>query len=318
MERVDEKVRRRILSEKEVIYVEKRPTICLDYQLYARNINELPVEINREYHVGKELGSGAYGTVYFIQNRRTCKPFAVKYTNSENQENAVPIILKEVAILQRLKHPCILQLYKVQTFDDSVAIVIEYMMGGDLLTRIRKNHHFTESLTKFIFYQICCGVKYLHKQNVTHRDLKPENILLLTTDTHTLVKVSDFGLSKFVNTNSFLQTQCGTRWYAAPEVRSARYTNKVDIWSLGVVLFNCFTGGYPFNDRNESDINFDDGRWDEVSENGKKIVFEMLTIDPNKRPSANELLTQRNWLSKTDQDVQRACKIIAEQQHLFS
>lgn len=310
-ERIDERVKRRIMAHKDVIFIEKRPTICFEFQSFQLSSNDLPKDIYETYHIGKVLGSGACGIVYFAQNRQTCQPYAVKYTKSDKNEN-VKTIEQEVEILKRLKHPCILHLHKVRSFIDSIAIVIDFMKGGDLLGRLQSCGHFSESLAKFVFYQICCGVEYLHSQHVTHRDLKPENILLATTDKYTLVKVSDFGLSKCVNTtNSVLQTQCGTIIYMAPEVTSAPYTNKVDIWSMGVILFNCFTGRYPFSHRNDFQITFDDGVWKNVSADAKEIIRHTLTKDVNARPSAKELLTQRHWLSKNDQIVQRALDIIA-------
>ncbi|CAF4219362.1 unnamed protein product, partial [Rotaria magnacalcarata] len=80
--------------------------------------------------------------------------------------------------------------------------------------------------------------------SVTHRDLKPENVLLTSPDTNeTLVKITDFGLSRFINETTLMKTFCGTPNYLAPEVLSTRgegsYSNKVDVWSLGVILYIC-------------------------------------------------------------------------------
>lgn len=313
--RIDEKIKRRIMAHKDVIFIEKWPTICFEFHSLQMNSNNLPDDLNKEYHIGKILGQGACGVVYFAQNRKTCQPFALKYTDSEKDENTVQTILKEVSILTRLKHPSILQLFQVKTYTDSVAILIDFMQGGDLLSRIQSSKYLSENLTKFIFYQICCGVEYLHSQNVTHRDLKPENILLATTDRYTMVKVSDFGLSKCVTNNTVLQTQCGTRGYLAPEVKTAKYTNKVDIWSLGVILYNCFTGCYPFNyTQNHDNRNYKlclhQDIWNDISNEGRNIVHETLNLNADERPSANALLTQRNWLSRDDTIVQRANDII--------
>lgn len=299
-----------------MIYVERKPTIRFEYHSLQPTRNDLPEDINRDYHIGKELGQGACGTVYFAQDRKTCEPYALKYTNCQNNENMTSVILKEVDILQRLNHPCILQLFKVKTYIDSVAIWLGFMQGGDLLTRIQKSGPFSESLTKFLFYQICCGVEYLHSQNITHRDLKPDNILLATTDQYTLVKVSDFGLSKCVDSNTILKTQCGTRMYLAPEVCGVQkpYTNKVDIWSLGVVLYNCLTSRYPFADYHSHVLQLDDdAKWKELSENGKQIVRETLRENADQRPSANELVHQRLWLTKSDCDVQKAREVMSFQ-----
>lgn len=133
----------------------------------------------------------------------------------------------------------------------SVYIVLELMEGGELFDRIRKKEvGLTEKMTKIIFYQVVLAVHYLHKRNIVHRDLKvifsylvsvfstleysipqPENILLATNDEVTLVKVSDFGLSKFVDTQTMMRTFCGTPMYVAPEVLLTHgrgsYTNQV-------------------------------------------------------------------------------------------
>lgn len=294
--------------------MERKPSICLEFHSYQEKENGLPADINKEYYIGNELGNGACGTVYFAQNRRTCKPFAIKYTNNDrNENNPIATILKEVKILQQLQHPCILKLFKTQTYTDSVVIFIDFMKGGDLYHRILKMGIFPESLCKFVFYQICCGIEYLHSQNVIHRDLKPENILLATVDQYTLVKVADFGLSKCIGSNALMQTQCGTIGYLAPEVRTAKYTNKVDIWSLGVILYNCFTGRYPFKALGSSLSSADNYAMDfghdelkRISDPGRHIIYETLQRDSDRRPSATQLLTQRDWLSSSDADVQRA------------
>lgn len=318
-ERIDEKIKRRIIAHREMIYIEKRPTICFEFQSFQLTANNLSEDLNREYHIGKELGSGASGVVKFAQNRKTCECFALKFTRSDN-ENSANTMIKEAQILKKLKHPCIMQLYKLETYVDSVAILIDLMAGGDLFSRITSGRgYFSENYTKFIFYQICCGVEYLHENGVTHRDLKPENILLATKDKYTLVKVADFGLSKCVsqNTNPMLQTQCGTRNYLAPEVLTGRYNNKVDIWSIGVILYNCLCGSQPQFDSASENYNLrlnGTDHWHYISDEGKDIVRETLRYEAENRPSAKMLLTQRNWLSTNDKSVKRALDTINKSQ----
>lgn len=306
------------MADKDVIFVERKPTISLEFHLLQRAQNDLPADINKEYYVGKELGSGACGTVYFAQNRRTCQPFAIKYTNNDRNDNhSIAAILKEVKILQQLQHPCILKLFKMQSYTTSVAVFIDYMNGGDLYSRILKKGYLSEALSKFYFYQVCRGIEYLHSKNVIHRDLKPENILLASADQYTLVKVADFGLSKCIAANTLLQTQCGTIGYLAPEVRTLNYTNKVDIWSLGVVLYNCFTGRYPFSFLGSSfsqadhyPMDFGHDEMKRISDEGKCIIFDTLQIDGASRPSAADLIAQYDWLAPPDNDVQKAIEVM--------
>lgn len=118
--------------------------------------------------------------------------------------------LNEAKIMQRLTHPCIVKMYDIVNRPDSVFIKLEFMKGGELLTRIQKKKFLSEANSKLFFYQMCDAIKYLHDQKITHRDLKPDNILLASSDENTLLKISDFGLSKLVRNNSVLRTLCGT------------------------------------------------------------------------------------------------------------
>lgn len=316
-DRLDNKVRRYILAHKDIIFIQKNPTIAFEFRSNQLNNNGLPDEINKTYHVGRELGSGACGTVYFVQNRRTCEPYALKFTKED--ENALFNINREVDLLKSLQmHPCILKLFGVESRVGSMAIYLEFMQGGDLLSRIQKYKYFSESLTKFLFYQMCAGVQYLHSERVTHRDLKPENILLATTDEFTLVKISDFGLSKRIRNNTQLATTCGTLMYLAPEVRTSNnYTNKVDVWSLGVILFNCLSGRYPFSKQscltNPTDIQYDLLKRKNATDMAINVVRDTLQIDVNLRPSIKDLMNNQ-WLSDDDQYIQMAKELIEQRQ----
>jgi serine/threonine-protein kinase Chk2 len=123
-------------------------------------------------------------------------------------------IQSERSILQRLNHPCIIRINDVYDTPDALYIILELVEGGELFDRIVAHGQFDEATSKFIFRQMCIGVKYLHDCSITHRDLKPENILLCSPDTNeTLIKITDFGLSKFINETSLMKTFCGTPNY---------------------------------------------------------------------------------------------------------
>lgn len=123
-------------------------------------------------------------------------------------------IQSECSILRRLDHPCIIRVYDVFDAPNAVYIVLELVEGGELFDRVVANGQFDEPTAKFLFRQMCLGVKYLHERSITHRDLKPENVLLTSPDTNeTLVKITDFGLSRFINETSLMKTFCGTPNY---------------------------------------------------------------------------------------------------------
>lgn len=302
--------KQRLLAPNDTIFIQKNPTIAFVFRSFHTSINELPPELNRLYHIGKELGSGACGIVYFTQNRRTCQIYALKYMTI-NARDVANTPVREIELLRQLSHPCIVRMHDKRTYSGAVAIFLDFMAGGDLLERIRSNHHLSESTTKCLFYQICCGVHYLHNQRITHRDLKPENILLATSEEETLVRISDFGLSRRVRSSSQMASHVGTEIYLAPEVsKSGNYTNKVDIWSLGVVLFNCLCGQYPFKaDTANKVARFQQDVWHDVSDDAKNLIRQALLIDVNARLSMDGMLANQ-WLDTNDPDVMRACDII--------
>lgn len=263
----------------------------------------LPSEITETYYINRKLGSGAYGLVRLVYERRTCEQFAMKIVKKNmlevsahpnNHLNDPVRVLNEAKIMKNLSHPCVVRMHDIVDKPDSVYMVLEFMRGGDLLNRIISKKLLPEDTAKLYFYQMCHAVKYLHDKGgsnrynklgytlytrrkyihletkiiinkiaclpklvllslsvqslifnlfagITHRDLKPDNVLLESSDEDTLLKVSDFGLSKFVHKDSVMRTLCGTPLYVAPEVLitggRASYTQKVDIWSLGVVLY---------------------------------------------------------------------------------
>ncbi|XP_017117049.1 ovarian-specific serine/threonine-protein kinase Lok isoform X1 [Drosophila elegans] len=290
----------------------------------------LPEEINKTYYVNKKLGSGAYGLVRLVYDTRTCQQYAMKIVKKNMLSGSArpstnfsdpDRVLNEAKIMKNLSHPCVVRMHDIVDKPDSVYMVLEFMRGGDLLNRIINNKLLSEETSKLYFYQMCHAVKYLHDRGITHRDLKPDNVLLETNDEDTLLKVSDFGLSKFVQKDSVMRTLCGTPLYVAPEVlitggREA-YTKKVDIWSLGVVLFTCLSGTLPFSDEygtpaaqqiKKGRFAYGHSAWKGVSQRAKLLINQMLIVDPERRPSIDDVL-QCSWL-RDAQVLQKAKKLM--------
>ncbi|XP_078338977.1 serine/threonine-protein kinase Chk2-like [Crassostrea virginica] len=158
----------------------------------------------------------------------------------------------------------------------------------------------------------CSLWQYLHDEGITHRDLKPENILLSTEDNETLIKVTDFGLSKFVDAGTMMKTFCGTPSYLAPEilltVGMGSYTKAIDCWSLGVILYICLVGCPPFSDeRKDMALNkqiigghysFPSEYWKDISEDAIDVVKKLLTVDPKKRATLEEVISHP-WFKVT-------------------
>lgn len=309
---------RMILKHMDEISILKPDIRAFVYHDLTRNTtSEIKAkELLDNYHIGKKIGSGACGTVYLLHHTISCKPFAMKHVMKDPiSERTRPKflndpmrVMNEVNIMKNLNHPCVIKMHDIVDKPDSVYMVLEYMEGGDLLTRIINNQHLPEKTAKLFFLQMCHAVKYLHEQGITHRDLKPDNILLQDDQEYTLLKVSDFGLSKFVRKNSVMRTLCGTPLYVAPEVLKTSgkgaYTRKVDIWGLGVVLFTMLSGTLPFSDEygtpaveqiKRGKFAMRHPAWRKVSSMAKKLIFDILNVNPTERPSIDTLLAS-TWL----------------------
>ncbi|KAF9452361.1 Pkinase-domain-containing protein [Macrolepiota fuliginosa MF-IS2] len=221
--------------------------------------------VHAHYDITHELGKGSFATVMKAIERSTGKWYAIKIItdkhNRPGDQNRIAFA-REIDIMKKLKHPNICELkevfYQKNALISRVDLVLELIEGGDLLEYILRQGGLTEENAKHITYQICEALAYIHSQGVAHRDLKPENVLL-TKDDPPIVKVADFGLAKAVHSETMLRTMCGTPTYLAPEVVNQRegggYTNRVDSWSVGVIVFSMLTNASPFiEDENQRDI----------------------------------------------------------------
>ena len=156
-----------------------------------------------------------------------------------------------------------------------------------------------EEEVKKIFFQILLAVAYLHDIGVCHRDIKPDNFIFAKKGDQSIIKMIDFGLSKQYRKNE-LTTLVGTPYYVAPELFKESYSYKCDLWSIGVMLFVMLSGKPPFYDKTDNaifkkilkcDYNFKDPIWKQVTGTAKNLIKRMLVIDPEKRMSPAEALS---------------------------
>ena len=285
------------------------------------DIPNLPIEFTSKYALTITLGRGACGEVRLAFRLTNGERFALKIIEIkrfQRDNSAMKSALAELKILQKLDHPGIIQIFDCFQTETHFFILLEYLAGGELFDKIIQIGKFKEKDAKFTFYQILLEMKYLHSRGITHRDLKPENILLVSNENDSIVKITDFGLSRVVGEGSLMKTLCGTPSYLAPEViLSAEvkgYGPKCDCWSLGVILFIILSGYPPFSsDIKEHTLtdqitngiySFPNEYWSEVSSEAKNLIKSFLIVNPENRISIEDAIAHP-WL----QDEEMLIKI---------
>ena len=266
------------------------------------------------YDLGSSLGTGTFSKVRVGTHTETGKQFAIKIMDKElvKEEQAEEQIRREISLFKDLSHPFVVKMHEVIQTETHMYIVLDLVSGGDLQTKLQEQVKLDESVGRRYFQQLIAGVRYCHGKNIAHRDLKPENLLLDERDN---IKISDFGLANLQQqaqaqqqiasgiAPSMMQTVCGTPNYIAPEVlKEEGYLGTVaDVWSCGVILVYLLSGALPFEDANLSVLYTKIERGDFsmprfFSPELKFLVARMLTVDPKKRITVNEIINDP-WFS---------------------
>jgi aurora kinase len=203
------------------------------------------------FDIGKPLGKGKFGRVYLAKEKSSGFVCALKVLHkSEIQQGKVEKqVRREIEIQSHLAHANILRLFGHFHDAKRIFLILEFAGQGELYKHLRKEQRFPEWKAAKYIAQMAAALKYLHKKNVMHRDIKPENILV---GVHGEIKISDFGWSVHAPNNR-RNTMCGTLDYLPPEMlrgggKDNFYSEKVDLWSLGVLTYEFLVGEAPFED----------------------------------------------------------------------
>ncbi|RPA77009.1 Pkinase-domain-containing protein, partial [Ascobolus immersus RN42] len=251
---------------------------------------------------------GSFAIVYEGVERMTGETVAVKQIKKRGTQRSA--IQKEVDIMAKLNHENIVKFHEHFDDDEYLSIILEFVRGGDLRDYRKTHGVLPEFLVKSVASQVLSAVGYLHQQGVTHRDIKPENILV-SSKNPLVVKLTDFGLAKAIaNDQSMLKTFCGTMLYLAPEVfpehylkaaNKGSYTQSIDIWAIGCVLYFLLTDRHPFDCGDDRELTLSricNAQYDiQLLEQHSSSAFEctdfisrMLQVEPRFRISDTEAL----------------------------
>jgi serine/threonine protein kinase len=199
------------------------------------------------------IGKGGFGVVHLVQHRPSKRMYALKRVRKAKviAKNMKAQILNEKYILEMMLSPFITCLIRTFKTDQELLFLIEVAMGGELYSAYWKNKLFgLPQHARYYAASVVCALEHIHERMVIYRDLKPENLLL---DSVGRLKVTDFGLAKFVVGTTF--TVCGTPNFFAPEiVQRMGYTQAVDWWSLGILVWELFVGHPPFSAHREGEV----------------------------------------------------------------
>ncbi|CDQ68538.1 unnamed protein product [Oncorhynchus mykiss] len=234
----------------------------------------------------------------------------------------------EVAILQNLHHPGIVNLECMFETPERVFVVME-KLHGDMLEMILSSEKskLPERLTKFLVTQILVALRHLHFKNIVHCDLKPENVLLASAEPFPQVKLCDFGFARIIGEKSFRRSVVGTPAYLAPEVlRSKGYNRSLDMWSVGVIVYVSLSGTFPFNE--DEDINdqiqnaafmYPSNPWKDISGEATDLINNLLQVKMRKRYSVDKSLSHpwlqdyQTWLDLREFETRRGERYITHE-----
>ncbi|PNJ75825.1 serine/threonine-protein kinase SIK3 isoform X6 [Pongo pygmaeus] len=271
------------------------------------------------YEIDRTIGKGNFAVVKRATHLVTKAKVAIKIIDkTQLDEENLKKIFREVQIMKMLCHPHIIRLYQVMETERMIYLVTEYASGGEIFDHLVAHGRMAEKEARRKFKQIVTAVYFCHCRNIVHRDLKAENLLL---DANLNIKIADFGFSNLFTPGQLLKTWCGSPPYAAPELFEGKEYDgpKVDIWSLGVVLYVLVCGALPFDGSTLQNLRARvlSGKFRIpffMSTECEHLIRHMLVLDPNKRLSM-EQICKHKWMKLGDADP-NFDRLIAECQQL--
>ncbi len=239
------------------------------------------------YRLLEVVGEGSFGKVWKARKVGALRTVAIKLIpKAGKKEKDVKGLRQEIDILRTLRHANIIQMLDAFETGSDFCVVTEFAQG-ELFEIVESDTNLSEDVVQTIAKQLVDALHYLHSNRIIHRDMKPQNILLAADGT---VKLCDFGFARAMSHNTFVLTSIkGTPLYMAPELVQERpYTHAVDVWSLGVILYELFVGKPPFYTTSiysliKKIVNHPPTYPSNMSSSFKSFLKGVLEKDPNKR-----------------------------------
>ena len=253
----------------------------------------------KDFDIIKELGCGSFGRVFLAQHKKTKVQYAIKAIDKKNKTNIEekPYFRRELEVMYKIHHPNVVKLFGHFEDNNYCYFIMEYISKGNVynLITLDKKKHLATKVVASIIKDVISATYFLHNMNppIIHRDIKPENVLL---NDGIVAKLTDFGWSNYIEEEKERKTVCGTPIYLAPEIiKEKGHDEKVDIWCIGVLLFELMTGTVPFQGKDietlKSNILHLRISWPkEINKDAKDLITKILKLDPSERITLEDML----------------------------
>ena len=239
------------------------------------------------YRIVAPLGKGGMGEVYRADDLTLAQPVALKFLPSllTDDPGRLARFRKEVAAARRVSHPNVCRVYDIAEYEGQSFLTMEFVDGEDLSSVLKRMGRMTEEKGVEIARQLCGALAAVHDQGMLHRDLKPANVML---DGRGKVRLTDFGLAAIAEDLSVSEVRSGTPLYQAPEQLAGReVTVRSDLYALGLVLYELFTGKRAFADaRRDTPPLKPSSHVSNLNPGVERVILRCLEPDPANRPNS--------------------------------
>lgn len=259
----------------------------------------------KDFEIGKPLGKGKFGSVYLAREKRSKYIVAIKVIQKRQmvRANVEVQLRREIEIQSNLRHRNILRMFGYFFDEKRIYLILEYAPGGELYKQLTRKGHFSERTAAKYITELAGALDYCHTKNIIHRDIKPENLLIGVNGE---IKIADFGWSIHAPSSRRL-TLCGTLDYLPPEMVDRReHDEQVDVWCLGILLYEFLVGKPPFEAEGNSatyrrirtlDLRFPR----DMEPDAQDLIRKILVKDPRKRMALSRI-PKHPWVIRALQD----------------